>query len=1150
MKTPGLGSGNYSYNPTGGSWTFTGSDGASGSGIAANGSAFGNPNAPEGTQAALVQGYGSISQTLAGFAPGANYTLTYSAAQRSTVQNGGESWSVAIDGAVIKTNNPGSTSYATYTASFTATAAIHTLSFVGTDLAGGDHTVFLDNLSFNPPLATPLTPAVLTDTLPATAADVAGSQVTFLAAFSSTNPITYQWQKIAGGLLINIAGATNPVLTLTNLQVSDTAAYRLEASNLWGVAASAASPLMVSNLPVAVTNVIAAFAAQTGLGSASSTFAPAWTVAPGSLLIGQSPGSLGSGSFGQNIALLTDGSFGTLPNGGGSTTEVSCGSSAGQSVTYSLGNAIGGYSVSNIVVYGGWGDAGRDQQAYTIYYATVAAPTNFIWLASANYNPANPGGVQSATRATFSAATGGPLATNVAALMFDFTTPAPENGYCGYSEISVYGTSINPVVTQHTLPVTAADVVGSQVTFTAAFTGVGLSYQWQKISGGVTNNVLGATNTVLTLPNLQLANTASYQLRATNAYGMAVSSPGSLTVSSVPAAVNNVITSLAAQTGTGSGTFTPTWTVVTNNSLIAGQLPSSTSGSFTLEVPGRSVNSLTDGGNGSITQISATSGYTTSINYVTCGNGGGAGASVIYPLGGSVSGFSLTNLTVYGGWADGGRDQQAYTVYYSTVAAPATFIALGSVNDNPANGANAQSATRATLTAASGALATNVAAVKFDFTNPSSENGYCGYTEILLAGVPTPQPVKWAVASGNWDTSTLNWKTLPGGGVTSYQENNLVALDDSATGSSPITVTLTGNHSPAVLTNNSTKTYVLAGNFALSGGSLVKNGSGTLVVDNGGTNSFSSLLINGGTVQVGGSDANGSLGTGAITNNGILAYQRTDVFMVNNLISGTGSLVQLGGEILVLRAADTFTGNTTVNAGTLALVEPGAVRASAVITISNGATLDVTGCADQALTLNSGKSLKGSGTLMGKLAAQAGSTLNPGDGVGALNVSSNIVLNGQLVMELNRTNAVVNDRLVSGAGVITAGGTLTVTNLGPVLQAGDVFRLFNQPVSGFATVDLPIVAPNGWANNLANDGTLAVVSTIPPVLLTQLSGGNRLTLSWPGDHLGWRLQVQTNGLAQGLGTNWVEVAGSAVTNQMSCPINPGQDSVFYRLWFQ
>jgi len=744
FETPGLGSGNYVYTPAGAAWIFNGDfNGASGSGITANGSAFGNPVAPQGTQAALLQSYTAISQTLTGFSPGTNYTITYYAAQRSgTAQHGGESWNVTIDDAIIKTNAPGGASYSAYTATFTASASAHTLAFVGTDLAGGDNTVFLDNVSITPLLAVVPTPALATDTLPVTALDVVGSQVTFTAAFTSTNPITYQWQKIVSGLLSNIAGATNKVLTLTNLQLSDSAYYRLQASNAFGVAVSTASPLTVSNVPAATTNnVIIACAAQTGLGRAATNFSTTWTVAPGSLIAGKSPSSVGSGSFGQSINLLTDGTFGWLnywPNVGSSPTEVSCGGSAGQSVIYTLSNSIGGYNISNLVVYGGWGDAGRDQQAYTVSYATMADPATFVTLASVDFNPANPGAIQSATRSTLSAAIGGLLASNVVALKFDFTTPAPENGYCGYSEIAVYGTSINPVATQGALPVTATDVVGSQVTFTAAFTGVGpVAYQWQKVSGGLTNNIAGATNTTLTLTNLQLGNTANYQLQASNAYGVAISTPGALKVSSVSAAVNNMVTALAAQTGTGSGTFIPTWTVTTNNSLIAGQTPSSTSGSFTLEIIGRSVNSLTDGGDGALTKVAGTDGSTTSANYVTCGNSIAAGAFVTYSLTGAPAGYTLTNITVYGGWADDGRDQQAYTVTYSKWSAPSTFLTLGSVSYNPVNLAAAQSATRATLTAANGVLATNVAAVRFNFATPVSENGYCGYSEITLFGLPT-----------------------------------------------------------------------------------------------------------------------------------------------------------------------------------------------------------------------------------------------------------------------------------------------------------------------------------------------------------------------------------------------------------------------------
>ncbi|HWI58892.1 MAG TPA: hypothetical protein VNZ22_16820, partial [Bacillota bacterium] len=288
-------------------------------------------------------------------------------------------------------------------------------------------------------------------------------------------------------------------------------------------------------------------------------------------------------------------------------------------------------------------------------------------------------------------------------------------------------------------PATATTVVGDQITLSAAFvSSQPMTYQWQAIRGGTTNPIAGATDPTLTLTNLQLTNTASYRLVASNALGVAVSAPGSLTVSPVPAAVNQIITTVATQTGLGSGTFTPGWAVVTNGSLIAGKAPSLSSGNFSMEVPGRSVNSLTDGGSSSLARIPATSGYSTTTNYVTCGNGNGAGSFVIYSFTKSAVGYNVTNIVVYGGWADAGRDQQAYTIYYATATAPTNFIPLTRVDVNPSNPANAQSATRVALTPVTGALATNVAAVKFDFTTPTSENGYCGYAEIVVSGFPTP----------------------------------------------------------------------------------------------------------------------------------------------------------------------------------------------------------------------------------------------------------------------------------------------------------------------------------------------------------------------------------------------------------------------------
>jgi hypothetical protein len=85
---------------------------------------------------------------------------------------------------------------------------------------------------------------------------------------------------------------------------------------------------------------------------------------------------------------------------------------------------------------------------------------------------------------------------------------------------------------------------------------------------------------------------------------------------------------------------------------------------------------------------------------------------------------------------------------------------------------------------------------------------------------------------------------------------------------------------------------------------------------------------------------------------------------------------------------------------------------------------------------------------------------------------------------------------------------------------------------------------------LAVDGTLrtAVVNTTP-VPMTSSSAGGNLTLSWPADHTGWQLQVQTNSRSAGLTATWYNVPGSTQTNSVIIPINLTNPTVFYRLTY-
>ncbi|MEY4385337.1 MAG: hypothetical protein RLY20_620, partial [Verrucomicrobiota bacterium] len=90
------------------------------------------------------------------------------------------------------------------------------------------------------------------------------------------------------------------------------------------------------------------------------------------------------------------------------------------------------------------------------------------------------------------------------------------------------------------------------------------------------------------------------------------------------------------------------------------------------------------------------------------------------------------------------------------------------------------------------------------------------------------------------------------------------------------------------------------------------------------------------------------------------------------------------------------------------------------------------------------------------------------------------------------------------------------------------------------------------ALNASGEGTNSVETSarpvsFSPISLTSLLSGGQLQFNWPRDHLGWRLETQSNALTAGLGTNWFTVAGSVDTNQMLIPIGMNSDAVFFRL---
>lgn len=163
-----------------------------------------------------------------------------------------------------------------------------------------------------------------------------------------------------------------------------------------------------------------------------------------------------------------------------------------------------------------------------------------------------------------------------------------------------------------------------------------------------------------------------------------------------------------------------------------------------------------------------------------------------------------------------------------------------------------------------------------------------------------------------------------------------------------------------------------------------------------------------GTLQIGNGGTSGSIASDVVVNSGAtLAFNRSDTYTYGGVISGDGGVAQNGTGTTVLTAAQTYTGPTTVNLGTLA----------------------VDGSIASAVTVNAAGTLSGSGTILGNVTNSG--TVTPGGGAGVLTIAGNYIGNGGAV----RVNtALGNDASATGRLVVT--GDTSGTGLIRVVNTG------------------------------------------------------------------------------------------------------------------
>lgn len=135
----------------------------------------------------------------------------------------------------------------------------------------------------------------------------------------------------------------------------------------------------------------------------------------------------------------------------------------------------------------------------------------------------------------------------------------------------------------------------------------------------------------------------------------------------------------------------------------------------------------------------------------------------------------------------------------------------------------------------------------------------------------------------------------------------------------------------------------------------------------------------------------------------------------------------------------------------------------------------------------------------------------------------------------------------------TASANATGYNVKESTISGGPYMLIATNISALAYPDANLTpgttyyfvvsATNSYGESVnSSEVSAETVATNAPELSLVCQGG-QMQFSWPADHIGWRLEAQTNSL----GKNWFTVSSSDLTNYILLPVNTANGSVFFRL---
>ena len=410
----------------------------------------------------------------------------------------------------------------------------------------------------------------------------------------------------------------------------------------------------------------------------------------------------------------------------------------------------------------------------------------------------------------------------------------------------------------------------------------------------------------------------------------------------------------------------------------------------------------------------------------------------------------------------------------------------------------------------------------FTLTNDTS----AGAIKVIVTGISASLVWHGDGSFNGWDNTGgyQNWTNISAMQMDWFYDGDSVTFNN--TGSNTPSIYLTTAVSPSSVTVASTNDYNFAGSGAItSPGNLTKSSSGnlTLEVDN----TYTATMIGAGTVQIGNGSTTGSLTTGSLTNNGTLAFNRSDTVTFATAINGSGGVMQAGSGTLALAASNSYAGPTVISSGILLPHDPSALGAAGTIATNGGQLyIDLNfNFPNEALTLGGGalrkggagvSTLGGSVTLVSNtvIHIDGGATLNLTNATGISGAGWNLEVNGDggsLGMVAGPISLGTGGLTKNGPGTWTLGPSnnftgLTALNSGTLRITGGSLgnpATFTPNQITLAGAVLEAVSNSVFADGLAGftltaDTTMMVDSGATLVISNEIAGANALTKSAVG----------------------------------------------------